>query len=213
MTGTLRIKICGITKPDQGAAITRLGATALGFICHRPSPRYVAAERIRQIVDALEISVDLIGVFVDAPTADICRTVLAGGLTGVQLHGQETPTFCEQLRQALPTVELIKAVRVKNPQSLDQLSQAWPGVDTFLLDAYVPQQLGGTGKTFNWSDLADFKFSRPWFLAGGLGPENIRQALEQLQPKGVDISSGVESAPGDKDLGRVALLLAQLRQP
>lgn len=208
----MRVKICGITQPEQGSQIAQLGATALGFICVSKSPRYVQPEQIRAIVEQLPLEVDKIGVFANASTEAITDVVAAAGLTGVQLHGEETPEFCQQLRQLLPQTELIKAIRVKTPQSLSQVDTYGEWIDTLLLDAYHPQMLGGTGHTLDWQGLTQFQTNAPWLLAGGLTPDNITNALEQLHPDGIDLSSGVERSPGDKDLDKVARLFERLRQ-
>jgi len=206
----MRVKICGITKPDQGQAIAQNGATALGFICVPASPRYVTPKQIRSIIEALTISVDAIGVFANAAVAEICATVAEAGLNAIQLHGQESPEYCRQLAQVLPEIERIKALRVKTPEDLQLGDRYVNCVDTLLLDAYHPQMLGGTGKTLDWETLADFHPPLPWFLAGGLTPENIVEALRRLHPDGIDLSSGVERSPGDKDLEKVALLFQQI---
>lgn len=206
----MRVKICGITQPAQALAIAKLGATALGFICVRPSPRYVSASQIQEIVKVLPPEIDRIGVFADASVEEIQQIVAEAGLSGVQLHGDESPYFCQELRQYLGQVELIKALRLKNPDSLAQVAGYARRVDTLLLDAYHPQLPGGTGKTLNWEILAEFRPPLPWLLAGGLTPENVLQALAKLQPDGIDLSSGVERSPGDKDLDKVAQLFQRL---
>lgn len=215
----MRVKICGITQPSQGQAIASLGATALGFICVPTSPRYVTAEQIQQIIAALPVdspnqayTVDRIGVFANATVAEICEVVAIAQLSGIQLHGAETPEFCQDLRTALPNHELIKALRIKTVESLQQAAQYFEVVDTLLLDAYHPGLLGGTGLTLDWQALQQFAPDCPWLLAGGLTPENITDALSQLHPDGIDLSSGVERSPGDKDLPKVAHLFAQLKQ-
>lgn len=206
----MRVKICGITKPDQGDAIAKLGATALGFICVPTSPRYVTSAQIRAVVEHLSVNVDRIGVFANTTIEEVCQTVSAAVLNGVQLHGNESPEFCHQLRQLLPSVELIKALRVQTPESLSQANPYTEAVDTLLLDAYHPIQLGGTGKTLDWTTLRGYNPCRPWLLAGGLTPDNVLDALRQVQPSGIDLSSGVELSPGDKDLARVAQLFEKL---
>jgi phosphoribosylanthranilate isomerase len=207
----MRVKICGITQPQQSLAIANLGATALGFICVQTSPRYVTIEQIRAAVSPLPDHIDKIGVFANSSILQISEVVQASNLTGVQLHGDETPEFCYQLRQILPNIEIIKALRVRNLQQLETTANYIDYVDTLLLDAYHPQQLGGTGKTLDWEMLQAYKPSRPWFLAGGLTPDNILTALSQIHPDGIDLSSGVERSPGDKDLDKVALLFARLK--
>ncbi|MCL1463553.1 phosphoribosylanthranilate isomerase [Argonema galeatum] len=206
----MRVKICGITKPEQGDAIARLGATALGFICVPTSPRYVTPAQIRAVVEQLSVDVDRIGVFANTTIELICQIVTSARLNGVQLHGNESPEFCHQLRQFLPTVELIKAHRVQTPESLIQTDAYTSAVDTLLLDAYHPTQLGGTGKTLDWATLRQFLPKLPWFLAGGLTPDNVLDALSQVHPSGIDLSSGVELSPRDKDLDKVAQLFEKL---
>lgn len=214
----LRVKICGITQPEQGAAIARLGANALGFICVQQSRRFVTPAQIHKIVQFLFWNCgthqlpDRIGVFANANLDNISQTVTIAGLTGVQLHGQESPAFCQAVRQALPEIEVIKALRVQSPADLAQLDRYQDCIHALLLDAYHPNLLGGTGKTLDWQSLQTFQSQVPWFLAGGLTPDNILEALAQVQPSGVDLSSGVEHRPGDKDLGRVAQLFHTLQR-
>jgi phosphoribosylanthranilate isomerase len=206
----MRIKICGITQPEQGKAIASLGATDLGFICVPASPRYVDSIQIRAVVEELSEKVERIGVFVNSTKEEIFQIVTVAGLTGVQLHGDESPEFCHQLRSMLPTVEIIKALRVSSYQALAEAENYFNWVDTLLLDAYHPQMLGGTGKTLDWKTLQRFQPICPWLLAGGLTPDNILDALNQISPSGIDLSSGVERAPGDKDLAKVAKLFEKL---
>jgi phosphoribosylanthranilate isomerase len=206
----MRVKICGITESEQGRAIAHLGATTLGFICVRTSPRYVLPEQIRTVVEQLPVDVDRIGVFADSTLEEICQTVADAGLNGIQLHGNESLELCDQLRQSLPGIEIIKALRVKTPEDLNQANAYANWVDTLLLDAYHPSLLGGTGKTLDWTSIQLFHPRCPWLLAGGLTPDNVLEALSQVQPSGIDLSSGVERSPGDKDLDRVAQLFERL---
>jgi phosphoribosylanthranilate isomerase len=206
----MRVKICGIMQPEQGKAIASLGATALGFICVPASPRYVQVEQIRAVVEQLPEKTDKIGVFANATALEITQTVVNSGLTGVQLHGDESPEFCQQLRQLLPGVEILKALRIRSFEDIDKAATYTANADTLLLDAYHPQQLGGTGTTLDWTMLQQFSPNRPWFLAGGLTPDNVVEALTQVNPSGIDLSSGVERAPGDKDLDKVAKLFERL---
>ncbi len=208
----MRVKICGITQPQQSLAIASLGATALGFICVPSSPRYVTTAQIQAAVAQLPKHIDRIGVFANLGIPEISQIVADSGLTSVQLHGDESPEFCYQLRQSLPQVEIIKALRIRSVEHLDTALIYKEYVDTLLLDAYHPQQLGGTGKTLDWQILQKFNPGCPWFLAGGLTPENILVALSQTKPDGIDLSSGVEKSPGDKDLDKVALLFARLQE-
>ncbi|GAB4538751.1 MAG: phosphoribosylanthranilate isomerase [Pleurocapsa sp.] len=208
----MRVKICGITQAQQGKEIAALGATALGFICVERSPRYVNPQQISVIVQQLPSTVDRIGVFADEIPENIADIVTQANLTGVQLHGTETPDFCCRLRRLIDSeIEIIKAFRIKTPESLTAIQAYFNCVDTLLLDAYDPQALGGTGKTINWQDLQQFKPDLPWFLAGGLNPDNVVAAITNLHPNGIDLSSGVEKSPGDKDLNKVARLFNQIQ--
>ncbi|MCU0524236.1 MAG: phosphoribosylanthranilate isomerase [Elainella sp. Prado103] len=212
----IRVKICGITQLDQAQAIVELGIMTLGFICVPQSPRYIAPLQLQAIVRGLwEQPIDRIGVFVDATLSEIQQVVSIAGLTGVQLHGHESPEFCRQLRQELPELSLIKAFRVRDPQQLEQTRPYQSIVDSLLLDAYDPKavdpgQYGGTGHVIAWERLQQFRPDCPWWLAGGITAQNVQQALQWVMPHGIDVSSGVELAPGQKDLQKVAALLATL---
>jgi phosphoribosylanthranilate isomerase len=210
----MRIKICGITQPHQAHAIAQSGATALGFICVEQSPRYVTPEQIRSLTTAQPT--DRVGVFVNASVTEIERVVAIAQLTAAQLHGDESTQFCQELRAALPAIEIIKAFRVRDAETLAQTRSYETFVDTLLLDAYHPNVtnpglLGGTGKTLDWDSLKQFRPACPWLLAGGLTPDNIADALQQIQPDGIDLSSGVELSPGDKDLAAVERLFVNLQ--
>ncbi len=206
----MRIKICGITTVEQGVAIARMGATDLGFICVPSSPRYLKLAQLEPIVAALAHQVNTVGVFADFSVATIAQVVGLTNLATVQLHGTESIEFCQELRQALPDTEIIKAWRVRHSSDLELIQTYSKVVDSLLLDAYHPDALGGTGQTLNWQQLSLFQPSIPWLLAGGLTPENICIALSQLHPDGIDLSSGVEVAPGDKNLDLVDRLFANL---
>jgi phosphoribosylanthranilate isomerase len=208
----MRIKICGICQPEQGFAIAALGIKTLGFICVTSSPRYVTVNQVRQILEKLPPDIQTIGVFADASLETIEQVVLETGFTGIQLHGNESPEFCRAVKQALPNREIIKALRIQSTQSLQKAIAYYSVIDTLLLDAYHPQQLGGTGKTLPWNDLKNFQPPCPWLLAGGLNPDNVLTALESLHPDGIDLSSGVERSPGDKDLEKVYQLLKNLKK-
>ena len=210
----MRIKICGITQPDQGRAIVELEANLLGFICVPASPRYVTPAQIQAVLRECipwSESVIYVGVFANESLENIATVLEQTSLSGIQLHGNEPPSFCQQIKQLFPHREVIKALRIRTPQDLDAASIYGGAVDTLLLDAYHPQLLGGTGQTLNWSILADFNPGIPWFLAGGLTPENVGEALTQIQPDGVDVSSGVEQSPGHKDLKRVKQFISSIQ--
>jgi phosphoribosylanthranilate isomerase len=209
----MRIKICGITIAEQGCAIAAMGATDLGFICVSASPRYVTPDRIESILDRIPSEVNTVGVFANELIESIVAIVEQTGLNTVQLHGTESVEFCRQLRQCLPHHEIIKAGRIGHPRDLDSIQSYTDVVDALLLDAYHPEQWGGTGQTLDWQQLASFRPQIPWLLAGGLTPANIKMALSQLQPDGIDLSSGVEISPGKKNLDLVEQLFTNLRSP
>jgi phosphoribosylanthranilate isomerase len=207
----MRVKICGITQVEQGQKIAALGADSLGFICVERSPRYLTPDKIRAIAEHLPASVTKVGVFADHSLSEIVAVVNQANLSAVQLHGTESPEFCTELRQLLSSnIELIKAFRLKTAASWQTTIVYQEVVDTLLLDAYHPQMLGGTGKTIDWQTLEQFQPTIPWMLAGGLTSDNIIDALSRLKPDGIDLSSGVERSPGDKDLTKVAQLFQKL---
>jgi phosphoribosylanthranilate isomerase len=208
----MRIKICGITIIEQGSEIARMGATDLGFICVPSSPRYLKLSQLEPLVTGLSGVANTVGVFADFSVATIAHVVALTGLGTVQLHGTETVEFCQELRQALPETEIIKAWRVRSNSDLDTIASYSQVVDNLLLDAYHPDALGGTGQTLDWAQLSAFAPPIPWLLAGGLTPDNIELALSQLHPDGIDLSSGVEVSPGDKNLELVDRLFANLQR-
>ena len=192
-----------------------MGADALGFICVASSPRYVTVSEIAPITTNLISNyskLDLIGVFLNASAEEIYQTIEQGKLNGVQLHGNESPEFCREVRSHLdqinPKIKLIKAIRVKDSSGLEQAKLFSAVVDVVLLDAYDPQMAGGTGKTLDWQMLRDFRLHCDWWLAGGLSPANVEQAIALVCPSGLDVSSGVERSTGDKDLSKVREFLA-----
>jgi phosphoribosylanthranilate isomerase len=130
--------------------------------------------------------------------------------TTLQLHGQESPEFCQQVRTTYPHLRLMKAFRIRDAADLAAIAPYETVVDRVLLDAYHPHVLGGTGQTLDWGALSAFRPRCPWVLAGGLTPDNVATALGQLTPDGIDLSSGVESAPGRKDLSQVARLFGAI---
>jgi phosphoribosylanthranilate isomerase len=205
------VKICGITQLEQGLAIADIGADCLGFICVPSSPRYIDAKQIRLITDQLPTNVDRVGVFMGSSFDEICQVVRQTGLSGVQLHGNESVAFCDEIKMKLPDRKLIKALNIRSEQELSVVDAYSVYVDAILLDAYDPKLAGGTGKTLDWSMLTSFRPRCAWWLAGGLSPENIAIALSQVSPDGVDVSSGVERSPGVKDLARVKSFIEAIR--
>lgn len=193
----VKVKICGITNLRDALVAAEAGADALGFVFWESSPRSIRTVEAAQITRQLPPSLVLTGVFVD-PAEDLVRRAVAEcGLSLLQFHGQEPPEFCLQFG-----VMSMKAFRVRDEGSLEELSK-YP-TDAWLLDAYVPGKPGGSGERFNWALAREAQGrGRPVFLAGGLTPENIAEAVRQAQPYGVDVSSGVERTPGKKDHAKV----------
>ncbi|MFN3926610.1 MAG: phosphoribosylanthranilate isomerase [Pseudanabaenaceae cyanobacterium] len=206
------IKICGITCLDQAQAIAAIGIDALGFICVPQSRRYIPPERLQLITNQLPDSVERIGVFVNADYKTILSITADCQLSGIQLHGQESISYCVELKQSLSAIKIIKAVSVRHSSDLAAALSYTPIVDILLLDAYDPNLLGGTGKQIEWSMLKNFTAPIPWWLAGGLNPENVLTALSLTNPDGIDLSSGVEISAGNKDITKVQRLYNLLKR-
>ncbi|HOQ05164.1 MAG TPA: phosphoribosylanthranilate isomerase [Anaerohalosphaeraceae bacterium] len=194
-----KIKICGITNLDDAVTAAELGADLLGFIFYPKSPRYIDPQKARDIIAKIPTFVDTVAVFVNPTLQQVQETAQQGWFNWIQLHGDETPDFCRSLHWL--NIKLIKAVRVKDRSDIDK-ALTYP-TDAVLLDTYTDGLYGGTGQTFDWS-LIGYP-PRRIFLSGGIGPHNIRQALE-VGTYGIDINSGVESAPGKKDPAKLKQL-------
>jgi len=191
---SVKVKICGITHKDDALAAVAAGADALGFMFYEKSPRYLTLSNARSIIACLPPFISKVGVFVDPSEETVRRAVQDCGLDCIQLHGGESPRFCE----LFATMKVIKAFRILDAASLADL----PGyrTDAWLLDSYVPNALGGTGVQFNWALASEAKqHGVPVVLAGGLTPKNVAAAVQRVAPFAVDVSSGVESSPGRKD--------------
>ncbi len=189
----VKVKICGITNLEDATAAVEAGADALGFMFYEPSPRHVSVEKAAEITRQLPGWIMKVGVFVN-PEPGLVMTALGScALSLLQFHGEESPDFCASFG-----VMSMKAFRVKDAESLKPMADY--RTDVFLLDSFVAGKSGGTGEKFNWNLAVEAKkFGKPIFLAGGLTAQNVAQAVREVQPFGVDVSSGVESAPGKKD--------------
>jgi phosphoribosylanthranilate isomerase len=190
----VRIKICGITNPEDARLASELGADALGFIFHPASPRRVAPEAAREIIRQLPPFVLSVGVFVDEEAAVVRDLAARVGLDWVQLHGREMPEYCRSLG-----LRVLKGLRIEAESSLGALAEYRDAVQAFLLDTYKAGQAGGTGETFDWQLARRAQAFGAIVLAGGLTPANVAQAIEVARPQAVDVASGVEAAPGKKD--------------
>ena len=197
------VKICGITRLEDAQAAVSAGASAIGFIFWPASPRQVEPELARQIASQMPPFVTTVGVFVNQAQDEVNGVADCVSLGAIQLHGDETPEFASGL-----TRPVLKAVsRVDAAASRD-----WPNRVMLLVDAHDPVKRGGTGQKADWAAAAELARVRPVILAGGLGPENVAGAIAAVRPFGIDVSSGVESAPGIKDRGKIAALFAAIAQ-
>jgi phosphoribosylanthranilate isomerase len=200
------LKICGLRQPDQAAAIAAMGVAAIGVIAVEASPRFVVAEQRAELFAAAKTARRAcLGVVVvaDPQPADLAWLGSDHGHDILQLHGQESPERCQELRQSLG-VKVWKALRLRDPADLNQAADYADHVDGLLLDAWVADQLGGTGQRLPLEWLQGFNPGVPWWLAGGIASHTIADILSQVRPDGLDVSSAVEKSPGDKDLEGVA---------
>ncbi|HLY42248.1 MAG TPA: phosphoribosylanthranilate isomerase [Terracidiphilus sp.] len=213
---SLWIKICGNTSLADAKLAADCGADALGFV-FAASPRRVTAEQVAGIVPSLSPSVEKIGVFVDANFDEICRTVDACVLTGVQLHGESTAnTSCELRARFGPSLRILRVIHFNTCSAAEAGALAGdPNTDAILVDSRTEAAVGGTGKVFDWDAARDTLFCRAngqkLIAAGGLSPANVVQAIKVLRPWGVDVVSGVEAAPGRKDPEKVRAFIDHAR--
>ncbi len=199
----ITVKICGITQREQAEAIANLGVDFLGFIAVPHTPRYVPPDRLPALVKNLPAAVKTVCVFRNQSVADVQSIIDKSPFDAIQLHGQEPLPFCQQVKELFPDKLLIKAIAVKQLSDLQTAQTYAKVVDILLLD----NGSGGTGKPIDWSLLTNFYSPCPWWLAGGLSPENMPAALIQTKPNGVDLSSGVEDSPGVKNIAKITQLL------
>ena len=202
----VQIKICGITNIDDAMAAASAGADALGFVFHPASPRYVTPDRARYIIESLPQAVCTVGVFVNLSAAEVLQIAELCGLDFIQLHGGETQDYCRRL----PRERLIKALSFRSEEEFAVMA-GYP-VRAFLIDAHDPVRHGGTGRTCDWNLAGKAAARHPLILAGGLNGENIIAALTAVHPLAVDISSGVETAPGKKDHEKIRSVIASVQR-
>ncbi len=195
----IKVKVCGMTRVADAVLASELGATAVGLVFWKESPRCVSASMARAVVEALPREVTPVGVFVDPDIRKVEDTVEEVGLRAVQMHGNETAGFCVDLSRRMG-VDVLKAVSLRGPASVDH-AIGLPESLTVLLDAHDPVKKGGTGRQVDWSLASAVASQRRVYLAGGLSPANLVEAVTAVRPHGVDVSSGLESAPGFKDAG------------
>jgi phosphoribosylanthranilate isomerase len=201
----VKVKICGITNWPDARGACEAGADFLGFNFYRQSLRYIHPSKARQIIRRLPKKVSSVGIFVNEPEDHICRIARAVGLKYIQLHGDETPEFVSRLRGLLPAIGVVKAIRVRKTLQARQLTP-FKDASAILLDGFDGHRRGGTGRTFNWA-FARRATAQRIFLAGGLTPENVVEAIRLARPYAVDVCSGVEFSPGKKDAAKMIGLL------
>jgi phosphoribosylanthranilate isomerase len=201
-----RVKICGITRAEDALAAIESGADALGFVFYAPSPRAVNAGQAQAIMQTLPPYVSKVGLFVNASAAEVQQVIKETSLDCLQFHGDESANYCEQFN--LP---YYKAIRVKPGVNLIQCELDFASASALLLDTFSEKAVGGTGLTFDWK-LIPAGMQKPLVLAGGLNPENVMQALQQVQPYAVDVSGGVEAQKGIKSPEKIAALMQQVVQ-
>jgi len=207
MSARTRIKVCGMIDPFEAHSAVDLGVDALGFIFAPASPRRLEPEKAREIIRSLPPFVDAVGVFVNEDVKAVGDIVRYCGLTVVQLHGDESPDYCRSL-----DCRVLKAFRIGSIADLAASTLYKGVVSGFLLDTMNAKLVGGTGQVFDWRLLDSCRPSGPLILAGGLTPENVAQAIQQVRPYAVDVNSGVEIAPGRKDLGRLKSFVQEVER-
>lgn len=200
-----RIKICGLTRPGDVAAAAAAGADAVGFVFAPRSRRRLEAVQAEALASASPAFVSRVGLFQDQDAQEVARILDRVPLNVLQFHGSETASYCSQF--GLP---YIKAVSMAQDGALDEAEAEFTDAAGLLLDSHEPGRLGGTGATFDWSRIRDCAL--PIIIAGGLGPHNVFEAVRDYRPWGVDVSSGVESRPGDKDAGLIRTFIEEVER-
>jgi phosphoribosylanthranilate isomerase len=201
-----RVKVCGLTRPEDALAAARFGADAVGLIFYPRSPRVVDIERARTVRNALPPFVTVVGVFVDQQAELVERALAEVPLDLVQFHGAEPPEFCQSFRRPY-----LKAVRVRPGVDLHQVARRYSSARALMLDSFEPGKHGGTGKTFDWS-LIPADLELPFILAGGLTPENVADAVAAVSPFAVDANGGVEASPGIKDPVKIEAFIREVNR-
>lgn len=199
-----RVKICGITRAEDAVNVVNLGADAIGLVFYAPSPRNVTIAQAIEIASNIPAFVTIVALFVDADSAFIQEVIDKVKPTLLQFHGDEMPEECAQY-----SVPYIKAIRVKSDTNLVQYAKVFSSAKALLLDAFTEGVVGGTGHQFDWG-LIPQNLTKPIILAGGLTPHNVAEAILQVKPFAVDVSGGVESSKGIKDVEKMAAFIAQV---
>ena len=196
-----KVKICGFTEPDNARDASIAGVDAVGLVFYDKSPRNVDVQKAQEIIDALPPFVNRVGLFVNANPSFVDEILCEVPLDTLQFHGDESLLDCTQYQ-----MPFIKSLRVRPDTNVVQVAEQFSSASAILLDSFNPSSFGGTGEAFDWS-LACVDISLPIILAGGLNSDNVSSAIRQVRPYAVDASSGVESAPGVKDIDKIVAFI------
>ncbi len=214
-TNTL-VKICGLTSKEQALQVAKFGTDAIGIISIEESPRYISAEKKKEIFKALERfypKIERVSVVKNCPIDLIIKNFLSKpSETIIQLHGDEDVDYCKKLREKVPNIGIWKAFRIKTKKDLDTIKPFEDFVDAILLDSWNRETYGGSGKKIKSIYLKNLQFSKPWWLAGGISIDWIDEILSNIQPDGLDISSSIEISPGLKDIKKTEELFKFLKR-
>lgn len=201
-----RVKICGLTRAQDAIDAVSFGADAIGLVFYRPSPRFIEIEKAQEVVKALPAFVTVVALFVDASPSEVQAVLDRVNIGLLQFHGDESPEYCESFQKPY-----IKAFRMRPDLDLDAAFKAYRGACGFLLDAWHPDEKGGTGERFDWARVPK-NMTESLILAGGLLPENVAEAMETVRPFGLDVSSGVETQKGIKNAEKMSAFFHEVYQ-
>ncbi len=207
----VRIKMCGVTRLTDARVAVMAGVDALGFIFHQKSGRNISPDKARKIIKELPPFIATVGVFVDKKRREVEEIIEYCRLAYAQLHGRETPKYCERLARFAAPCQVVKAFRVSPALTAEDIHPYDTHVCGYLLDTYHRKVAGGTGETFDWNLIVGLGLQRPLLLAGGLNPDNITAALKAARPYAVDVNSGLETEPGIKDHALIRKLVRRVR--
>lgn len=207
----IRIKVCGITRQADAHAAVHFGVDALGFIFVKKTPRYIAPDSARAIIETLPPFITRVGVFVNSPMDAVQEIVSRSGLTQVQLHGNESSGYCDELKSWNRSLTICKVFRIGLDRIPTHISGYDQAIDCVLLDTFIKGADGGTGEIFDWNLIQGLSLKKPLILAGGLSLENVEEAVRKVVPYGIDINSGVEDEPGKKNPQLIEKLISKVR--
>ena len=202
----VKVKMCGITNQEDLGKAVFYGAWAVGFVFHKKSPRYVSPSKARKLVEEMPPFITPVGVFVNLKERAVRDILKFTRINTVQFHGDEEPAYCKRFKE----YKQIKAFRVSQDFNIKMVSKY--KVDAYLFDTYQDAVFGGTGKIFNWDVIKGVKFDKPVILSGGLTAENAKEGVEAVKPYAVDVSSGMEKAPGIKDPKKIRAFMDALKE-